>query len=154
VLYVRVASSAWANELAMLTEPIISQLCEQGVDVHTVRFAVGRVEAQQRTRGAPVRTPAQALSALPVELQEMVAHIETPALRHAITRAVLQNLAQHDPKRDVTSEGGQANERPQTQRQAIAGSVDRAKESPTPGPVSPSPPPVSVTRLSPPNRKP
>ncbi|MBW2525009.1 MAG: DUF721 domain-containing protein [Deltaproteobacteria bacterium] len=152
VLFVRVASAAWANELAMLTEPIITHLRQQGMDLHSVRFTVGKVQAQPRTRGTPVAAPAPPLEKLPQDVQDAVAAVDQPELREAIAQAALQNLAQH-PARAMKGDDAVRSDRPRDRRRIRSASPDRARESPTPGPVSPSPPPASVTRLTPRTKK-
>lgn len=151
VLSVRVATAAWANELAMLSTPIIEHLRKQGLAVDTVRFAVGPVQAPQRPRGAPIEKPVPPLDALPEDLEGLVASIESPDLRAAVARAALQTLGRRGVTADGASRGEDANAGARATRSES--SPDRAQESPTPGPVSPSPPPVSVTRLTPRKKK-
>lgn len=148
VLFVRVATAAWANELTMLTEPIIQQLRASGVELDTVRFNVGRVAPPEPPRRPPAQPPPAVVPALPSAIAEMVAAIETPELRRAVSRAAARHLAQAgaDHGTEDGSDGrGRPAQRSTTQRAAPA---DRARESPTAPPVSPSPPPASVTRLS------
>lgn len=93
VLHVRVTSSAWAQELSLLSEPIIAQLRARGVQVEALRFRVGRVEVPERskTREDHVRTSPPAVP-LPPQLIEDVARVRDAELREAIRHAAEKNL--------------------------------------------------------------
>lgn len=93
VLHVRVAGSTWAQELAMLSEPIIAQLRARGVQVDTLRFRAGNVEAPERskTREETVRTSPPVVD-LPAALIKDVEGIQDAGLRDAIRLAAQKNL--------------------------------------------------------------
>lgn len=151
VLFVRVASAAWANELAMLTEPIIDHLRAQRLDVRAVRFTVGKVVRPPRTRRDPVPHTTAPLRDLPPDIEQRVKAIDEPELREAIAQAARQSLARHQakPQPPTEPERGDAATKRRPRPAVHHSSPDRARESPTPGPISPSPPPISGTRLSP-----
>lgn len=92
VLVVRTATSTWAQELALLSEPILAQLRARGVQVESLRFRVGHVDAPERpplrdeVRTSPPDAP------LPAEVQAQLAHIADPELRDAIAHAAAKNL--------------------------------------------------------------
>lgn len=93
VLHVRVTSSAWAQELSLLSEPIIAQLRARGVHVDALRFRVGHVEVPERnkTREEQVRTSPPA-APLPPTLAHDVERVQDAELRAAIRHAAEKNL--------------------------------------------------------------
>jgi len=92
VLYVRTATSTWAQELALLSEPILVQLRARGVPVDSLRFRVGHIDPPERpplrdeVRTAPPDAP------LPPQVQAELARIADPELRDAIAHAAAKNL--------------------------------------------------------------
>ncbi len=92
VLYVRTATSTWAQELAMLAEPIRAQLRARGIAVDALRFRVGHVDAPERppsrdeVRTSPPEVP------LPRDLRAEIARVADPELRAAIAHAAGKNL--------------------------------------------------------------
>lgn len=92
VLLVRVATSTWAQELALLGDAIVEQLHGRGLAVHQLRFRVGTVapKARQGSREPPRHEPP--VAPLPVALQEELARVADPDLRAAIARAAGKNL--------------------------------------------------------------
>lgn len=92
VLYVRAASSTWAQELALLADVIVTQLRARGLAVDSLRFRVGHVDAPERpparqeVRTSPPEVP------LPAAVREEVARVADPELREAIARAAAKNL--------------------------------------------------------------
>lgn len=91
VLEVRVTSSAWANELSLLSDEIRRQLATRGLEVEGLRFVVGRVEApdrppERRRRAAPPDTP------LPEGLAAPMAKVVDPELRRALESAAAKAL--------------------------------------------------------------
>lgn len=93
VLHVRVAGSTWAQELSLLCEPIIAQLRARGVQVDTLRFRAGHVDAPERskTREETVRTSPPAVE-LPPALSKDVEGVQDAELRDAIRLAAQKNL--------------------------------------------------------------
>jgi hypothetical protein len=92
VLYVRVANSAWANELALLSGDILQQLRESGIEASALRFTVGKLAAPQpgRTKpklGAPPNPP------VPERLTPELEAVEDPELREVLSDAAAKSLA-------------------------------------------------------------
>ena len=54
VLWVKVGSSAWAQELSLLKGVLAARLSELGIEVSDVRFRVGKVEPLTRPPGSRV----------------------------------------------------------------------------------------------------
>lgn len=127
VLYVRVATAAWANELSMLTDAILEQLRELGATVDTVRFSVGPMTVTPKTQRAAASPPPPESPALPDSLREVVAKVDSPDLRRAITHAARRNLAAQDawPAAPSRSRPG---------RKPVDSEQDRAPESVSPRP--------------------
>jgi hypothetical protein len=92
VLYVRTASATWAQELSLLSNPILEQLRARGVDVEALRFRVGPVDAPERppTRDEVRTSPPSA--PLPPPLAAEIARVPDDDLREAIARAASKNL--------------------------------------------------------------
>lgn len=92
ILVVRVASSTWAQELALLADHILEQLRMRGVAVEGLRFRVGTVEAPDRppSRDTVRTTPPEA--PLPLAVRAEIERVADPDLRQAITRAAARNL--------------------------------------------------------------
>jgi hypothetical protein len=156
VLYVRAATAAWANELAMLSEPIVEHLRAQGMALDAVRFVVGRVEPPSALRRAAPDPAPPPLDSLPAALEELVRTIAVPELRRAVAAAARRHLAQaaDDERSPDPARRGRSRARPSggadaapTAGRSTGGAQrpqapDRAAESPTP-------PPASETRLVP-----
>lgn len=93
LLTMRVATSTWATELAMLKPWLIDRLRNAGFAVSDIRFRVGVIEAAPRP---PERRTSRAVpppAALPRELAEQLSEIEDPELREAVALAARANLA-------------------------------------------------------------
>jgi hypothetical protein len=92
LLTVRAATSTWAQELSLLTEPILAELRARGLPVTELRFRVGPVDAPERppqrdeVRTAPPEVP------LPEEVLVEIARVQDPELRAAIAHAAAKNL--------------------------------------------------------------
>ncbi len=92
VLFVRTATATWAQELALLADPILAQLRARGIAVEALRFRVGPVEAPERPPARDeVRTEPPAVP-LPPEVRAQLARVEDPELREAIAYAAAKNL--------------------------------------------------------------
>jgi hypothetical protein len=93
LLTVRVATSTWATELAMLKPWLVDLLRTAGFAVQDIRFRVGQIEAPSRP---PERRAARAVpppAALPRDVAEGLASIADPELREAVALAARANLA-------------------------------------------------------------
>lgn len=95
VLTVRVASPVWAQELTMLSEPILSGLAERGVHARQLKFRVTDLGRPNSTpRRSPVKAPPPAPRAqLPPDLARRLAQIEDPELRQRMQDAAELTLA-------------------------------------------------------------
>lgn len=93
VLTVRVATSTWATELGMLSDPICLALGKRGYAITQLRFRVGAIDdlglRVEPRRFARVPPPIP----LPADLAQKVEHIEDDELRREIARAAAANLA-------------------------------------------------------------
>jgi len=89
-LYVVVASSGWAQELALHEPTLLERLKSRGVEVERLRFRVGEVELPDRGGVyAPAKEElvrARTLEA-PEEAKASLARIADPALREALEKA-------------------------------------------------------------------
>jgi len=93
-LTIKVASSAWANELSFLRTDIIERLSLAGHDVTALRFRVDPSPFQEKVpeRGrAAAHAPARAPE-LPRDLEAELARVDDPNLRAAIREAAAWSL--------------------------------------------------------------
>ena len=93
-LTILVASSAWAQELALMEAALLDRLRRSGLDAKKVRFKVGRVAAPTREperQGKLKKVPPSA--PLPPQVDRAVAAVDDPELRAAIQLAAQRNLA-------------------------------------------------------------
>jgi len=92
ILHVRAASSTWAQELSLLSEPILAQLRARGIHVEALRFRVGPVEPPERVVTREEVRTAPPRAKLPKELLDPIALVADEALREAIKVAASINL--------------------------------------------------------------
>lgn len=92
VLVVRVASSAWANELSLLAEDILARLRELGVGVKHLRFRVGEVKGPERPVERRKTKRAVAPVALPPEVASATKEVGDDELRRIIEESAALNL--------------------------------------------------------------
>lgn len=86
-LTIKVASSAWSNELSYLKVDLLSKLRRAGHDVEDLRFSVDRIaEPEMRRVRAPNRPEVQQ-APLPPELLQRLKEVDDPNLRAAIAEA-------------------------------------------------------------------
>lgn len=76
------ASAAWAQELGLLGDEIVVRLQAFGLDVHKVRFQVGRPNIEPSTERALVKP-----AAVPQRLLQHASQIEDADLKNAILEA-------------------------------------------------------------------
>jgi len=104
-LTIKVASSAWSNELSFLKADIIQRLGMAGYEVSGLRFRVDpepfRDARQKPVHGAPRPAPA---ANLPPELEARLATIDDANLRAAIREAAVWSLG--NPARSTSSPPG------------------------------------------------
>ncbi len=93
VLTMRVASSTWAMELAMLKPWLIERLKTAGYEVTDIRFRVGSIEVPARPPERRVTRIVPPPAALPRDLAQRLIAIEDPELREAVALAARANLA-------------------------------------------------------------
>jgi hypothetical protein len=108
VLLVRAASSTWAQELALLSEAIITQLRGRNIAVDSLRFRVGQIDAPERPPSREEVRISPAAVPLPPTVATQLAQVEDPELRAILARAAAKNLGwQEDneaPKRKRRAE--------------------------------------------------
>lgn len=91
VLYVVVGSSAWAQELSLLSESILEALRPLKPELASLRFQVGDARWVRPPEGRRVNVPPPA--DLPRELAAVVDAVKDEELRDAIRTAAATNLA-------------------------------------------------------------
>jgi hypothetical protein len=104
VLTVVAATSAWASELSLLADPIVAQLRRLGLDVGSLRFRVGVIEAPP----PPARRPPKLVPhPVPLEptMNDKLAAVPDADLRAAIERAARTTLA-YGAQRRTRGSGG------------------------------------------------
>jgi len=89
-LFVVASSAAWAQELSLLSENIISALATKVPSVRQLRFEVGDVEPLAEPRGRLVPAPPKA--PLPATLSVALSHVSDDELRASIQDAASRNL--------------------------------------------------------------
>lgn len=91
-LLVMVATSVWSNELAMLTNDVLTRLVALGVPAVRLRFRVGQVEVDRPPERRARRKVPPAVR-LPASLDAAVSALEDHELMNEIRRAAEANLA-------------------------------------------------------------
>lgn len=108
-LWVEVASSGWAQELALAERVILERLRARGVEVERLRCTVREVARPER--GGVYAPPVAAVRAaremeLPPDVAEVVSKVRDPELREVIAktaRAAARRKAEVDLKREAAS---------------------------------------------------
>jgi len=103
VLVVRVASSAWANELSLLSAEILARLREIELDVVALRFRVGEVRGPDRPVERRKSTRAIVPAELPADVEGALAQVEDEELRRVIAESAAQNLGWQDHVAEPTT---------------------------------------------------
>ncbi len=93
VLWVRVATSVWGQELVLLSEPLLAKLAKHGVQALELRTRVGPVEPFERARSRAEPKRVLAPVPLPAELDLVVRRVADEGLRAAIATAIGRHLA-------------------------------------------------------------
>jgi hypothetical protein len=112
LLTVRAATATWAQELSLLSEPILAELRSRGLPVTELRFRVGPVEAPERppqrdeVRTAPPEVP------LPEEVLAEIARVPDPELRDIIAHAAAKNLGWQEMLRKPSKSRRKARAKP------------------------------------------
>jgi hypothetical protein len=136
VLWVRAATSAWAQELALLKTTLCARLAQCGFQVRDVRFVVGPIDPPQRVLDTLVRVPRRPRVALPTSLLEALERIDDHDLRMSLSRAASSNYAW---KQAIADGAGPISTRrvAPVLRSAAAESARSARSSP-PAPEAPA----------------
>jgi hypothetical protein len=93
VLTVKVATSVWANELAMLAPELVARLKARGIAVESLRFRVGPLDREERPPERRVYRKVPPPAQLAPDLRREVARVADDGLRAAIEAAARANLA-------------------------------------------------------------
>ena len=102
-LTIKVASSAWSNELSFLREDLTGRLVQQGHEVARLRFVVDQGLGKPSPRRPLERDRATRDQPLPPELSARLAEVEDPNLRAAIAEAARVSLARQSASGLATS---------------------------------------------------
>jgi hypothetical protein len=92
VLLVRTASSTWAQELALLSDAILTALRGRGIAADSLRFRVGQVDAPDRPPSREEVRVSPAPVPLPNAVALQIAHVDDAELRAIIAVAAAKNL--------------------------------------------------------------
>jgi hypothetical protein len=92
-LLLRVATSVWAHELAMLSDEVCARLRERGLDVTRLRFRVGEAPLAERRPEPRISRAVPPPARLPEDLARTLRGVDDDDLRAAIGRAAAANLA-------------------------------------------------------------
>lgn len=92
VLTIKVASSAWSNELSFLKSDLLGRLSRGGFEVSDLRFRVDAESFDKPVSRKTAWSKPRAVSTLPAELSERLAAIEDPNLRAAVAEAARWSL--------------------------------------------------------------
>lgn len=93
VLLIQVGSSAWAQQLSLLTDSIRERLADKGLAVRSLRFRVGTVEPLRREPDKVVHVRKIPLAPLPEGLKAALAAVADVELRTVLAAAAGSNLA-------------------------------------------------------------
>jgi hypothetical protein len=128
VLQLRVATSAWAQELALLKKTILARLREHGIKLDDIRFQVGTVEPAPRPMERRATKGPRKLRELPDQVKNAILRVEDEELRAVLTAAAATNLAwQRDTERAATSKPQGA----RALRSSAGGSAPSDRSTPT-----------------------
>ncbi|MGZ3423018.1 MAG: DUF721 domain-containing protein [Polyangiales bacterium] len=89
-LFVIVASSGWAQELALVEKVVIDRLLQRGIEIERLRYEVGDVEAPDRGGVyAPPRSEVEVArkTALPDDAANALGKVRDPGLREVMAKA-------------------------------------------------------------------
>jgi hypothetical protein len=107
ILWIRVSSPAWAQELALAEPVVLGRLRARGVEVTKLRYAVGEVEAPER--GGVYAPPRAAVerarqAPLPEEALPALSRVRDVGLREVlagVARALARQRAEVELRRDT-----------------------------------------------------
>lgn len=121
-LHVMVTSSAWAQELSLLSETILRKLREMKHDVGSLRFRVGSIEGTLRPTRVEQRT-AMLPVPLPADVQNALVEIGDVELRAALAIAAARNLGfveAEEREKEQQKAGSRRVARAEPQREVVA----------------------------------
>jgi hypothetical protein len=131
VLWLRVPSSVWANELSLLSDELRARLKERGVAVREIRFRVGAVPVVERPPERRVARTVPTTREIPDELAHVLAGVTDPELRAVLEGAAAANLAWQTVNRRAEPEPlNEAQRAARAPRSAEAESAPRDRGSP------------------------
>jgi hypothetical protein len=93
ILWLRVPTSVWANELALLSDDVRARLRDRGIPVRELRFRVGVLPPVDRPPERRIARAVPATRELPLELARALSDVGDPELRAALAGAASANLA-------------------------------------------------------------
>jgi hypothetical protein len=102
-LLVRVASSAWASELSLLSGDILARLARLGFQVRSLRFRVGEVRGPERPVERRKTRRAIEPARLPEEVARAVGDVADEELRRVIAESAAMNLGWQDAVAEPTT---------------------------------------------------
>lgn len=97
-LVVRVATSAWAQELSLHAETLCERLREAGFAVSRIRFRVGEVVGHERPKERMVVTKVPIPVAIPESVEQALASTKDDDLREVLSESVAASLALQLPR--------------------------------------------------------
>lgn len=92
-LLIRVATSAWAQELSMLSETILERLREHEIEVKRLSFRTGPIDPPQRPPERRQSTKVPPPAPIPPSIGQTLDAVFDDELRDAIRGAIAQSLA-------------------------------------------------------------
>ncbi|CAN5505315.1 hypothetical protein BH09MYX1_BH09MYX1_46530 [soil metagenome] len=93
MLVIRVATSAWAQELSLLSTTILARLKEYDIDLKRLTFRTGPIDPPQRPPERRRSTKVPPPAPLPASVSKSVEGVADEELRAAIRGAIAQSLA-------------------------------------------------------------
>ncbi len=93
VLVIRVATSAWAQELSLLSETILARLAEHGITARRITFRTGPIEPPARPPERRGSTKVPPPAPIPRTIQGSLDAVADDELRGALAAAIAQSLA-------------------------------------------------------------
>lgn len=93
VLVIRAATSAWAQELSLLSETLIERLRAHGIEVAKLSFRTGPIDPPARPPERRKSTKVPRPAPLPAAIEGTLAQVDDDELRSAIAGAIAQSLA-------------------------------------------------------------
>lgn len=93
VLVIRAATSAWAQELSLLSDTLIERLRAHGIEVAKLSFRTGPIDPPARPPERRKSTKVPRPAPLPEAIEGTLAGVGDDELRSALAAAIAQSLA-------------------------------------------------------------